>query len=103
VLYTFTGKSDGGYPLGGVVLKGKTLYGTTSAGGTVSAGTVFQLAYKAVKGKGSWTESTLEEFDNNYFGGGPQAGVILDKEGNLYGTADSGGTGGAGVVVETTP
>ena len=33
-------------------------------------------------------------------GGNPYVGVILGPEGNLYGTADSGGASNAGVVFE---
>ena len=33
----------------------------------------------------------------------PEAGVILDDKGNLYGTTSEGGPGGYGVVFEITP
>src|SRR5271154_1059469 len=45
VLYSFTGASDGGIPIGRVLLDGGDLYGITSLGGdpTCSCGTVFKL------------------------------------------------------------
>jgi uncharacterized repeat protein (TIGR03803 family) len=44
VLYSFTGGSDGFYPLAGLIAdKEGALYGTTQAGGTAGFGTVFKL------------------------------------------------------------
>jgi uncharacterized repeat protein (TIGR03803 family) len=113
VLYTFTGGTDGGAPMGGVVLKAKTLYGTTFAGGDSDdglygngAGVVFQLAYKVVNKEGSWTESVLQQFNtyiNEYSGANPMGAIVLDKEGNLYGTTNIGGANFTGLVFETTP
>jgi uncharacterized repeat protein (TIGR03803 family) len=48
-LYSFSGGTDGAYPLGGLNLTGGTLFGTTTYGGAASAvgyggdGTVFAL------------------------------------------------------------
>ncbi len=58
------------------------LYGTTGAGGTYGYGTVFELTPAA---GGGWTEQVLHNF-NDADGGKPQAGLILDAAGNLYGT-----------------
>jgi uncharacterized repeat protein (TIGR03803 family) len=56
------------------------LYGTTSQGGYNGIGAVYELTPSG----GSWTENILF----NYFGGSGEtsAGVILDPDGNLYGT-----------------
>jgi uncharacterized repeat protein (TIGR03803 family) len=35
--------------------------------------------------------------------GSPSAGLIFDQEGNLYGTAQSGGAHGAGLAFKLTP
>jgi hypothetical protein len=49
---------------------------------------------------GSWKEKVLHHFTGGKDGGQPFAGVIFDKNGNLFGTAGVGGsvTCGCGVV-----
>ena len=90
--------SDGAAPAAGVVFDGQgELYGTTArgGGGNSGSGTVFKLTSKA---KGSWIEQVLYSFQGNSDGGQPQAGVVFDSKGNLYGTTTSGGTVGNGSV-----
>jgi hypothetical protein len=90
VLYSFTGGSDGGTPLSDLTLDSAgNLYGTTSAGGTGSAcqggcGTVFELKHSA----NGWKEQVLYSFKGGTDGASPQAGVIFDSAGNLYGTTN---------------
>jgi uncharacterized repeat protein (TIGR03803 family) len=92
VLYSFTGGANGGSPLGGVIRDSKgNLYGTTELGGTSGAGVVFKVDTAG-------TERVLHSFTGGADGGYPIAGVIRDAKGNLYGTANGGGTSGAGVV-----
>jgi uncharacterized repeat protein (TIGR03803 family) len=67
------------------------LYGTTLAGGANSQGTVWVLA------KGSGTITALGSF-NGTNGSFPVAGVTLDANGNLFGTAPDGGANGVGAV-----
>jgi uncharacterized repeat protein (TIGR03803 family) len=43
VLKSFTGGSDGGYPLAGLTLVDNALYGTTSVGGIFGQGTIFKI------------------------------------------------------------
>jgi uncharacterized repeat protein (TIGR03803 family) len=62
---------------------------------TFGPGLVFELS----PSDGSWNFTTLHNFSGHYPGGG----MALDAQGNLYGTAESGGTGGFGVVWEITP
>src|SRR5262249_38170015 len=63
-----------------VVIDGAgNLYGTTFLGGADDRGTVFQVA------AGSHALTTWATF-NGANGGNPDAGVILDTSGNLYGT-----------------
>jgi len=98
VLYTFTGGPDGGYPLWVVLAldPAGNLYGTTGIGGASNAGVVFKL-------DPTGNETVLYSFTGGVDGGIPRVGVIRDSAGNLYGTADSGGASGAGVVFEIKP
>lgn len=100
VLYSF--ESGEGYPVGGLVFGWKgSLYGTTISGG-FSIGTVFRLA----KSKTGWDEVVIHSF-NGADGREPNAGLIADKAGNLYGTTAEGGSGpcfqGCGVAFELSP
>jgi uncharacterized repeat protein (TIGR03803 family) len=110
VLYAFLGGSDGGIPVGGVLFdKAGNLYGTTSMGGgskqcgSAGCGTIFELTPSS---GGGWSETVLYSFclhsTNCDDGAEPQAGLILDPAGNLYGTTIYGG-GSAGVAFKFTP
>ena len=98
VLYSFTGGADGGYPQWVVLARDSAgnLYGTTVAGGTSNAGVVFKV-------DPTGHETVLYSFTGGTDGGNPNVGVIRNWDGNLYGTADSGGASGAGVVFEIKP
>ena len=101
VLYTFSGGADGGNPVGGVILDSAgNLYGTTADGGAPSgfsgSGVVFKLSPTG-------EETVLYTFTGGTDGGTPNAGVILDSAGNLYGTTYQGGTTGNGVVFKLDP
>src|ERR1017187_8717518 len=97
VLYSFTGGADGGLPYSGVIrdLAGN-LYGTTSAGGTAGAGVVYKLDTTGL-------ETVLHSFTGNAYGAGPEAGVIRDPAGNLYGTTEYGGRSSSGVIYKIKP
>jgi uncharacterized repeat protein (TIGR03803 family) len=97
VLYNFTGGADGGTPLGNLILdSANNVYGTTNAGGASEAGVVFKI-------DPSGNETVLHSFTGGSDGGYPLAGVILDSQGNLYGTTNGGGSSGAGVVFKIDP
>ena len=102
VLHSFgaDGK-DGNTPYAGLTFDAAgNLYGTTSAGGAYNLGTVFQLAPKE---GGTWTERVLYHFKmNGQDGVDPEANLIFDAAGNLYGTTDHGGANGSGTVFELT-
>jgi uncharacterized repeat protein (TIGR03803 family) len=103
VLHSFNG-SDGEGPTGLIFDAAGNLYGTTYYGGAHGRGTAFKLTPKA---DGSWTESVLHSF-NTSDGAFPDAGLIFDAAGNLYGTTEGGGNssvcdGGCGTVFELIP
>jgi uncharacterized repeat protein (TIGR03803 family) len=71
------------------------LYGTTFEGGihqtcsqNTSCGTVFELSPRE---GGGWTERVLHSFGEGFDGTNPDAGLLIDAAGNLYGTTVWGG------------
>jgi uncharacterized repeat protein (TIGR03803 family) len=101
VLYTFTAGTDGANPEAGLIMDAKgSLYGTTSTnGGMYNGGTVFKVSSKGSKSK----ETVLYNFEQSKYGGDPQAGLIMDAKGNLYGNTYFGGDTNHGVVFEFSP
>jgi len=100
-LHNFGSGIDGTGPYCGVVFDNQgNLYGTTVEGGRNSVGIVFKMI---PNGDGTWTETNLHTFGTGNDGAFPQAGVIVDGAGNLYGTAGAGGTQGDGTVFAVTP
>src|ERR1022692_1092343 len=100
-LYKFKGGKDANGPLADLIFDAASnLYGTTNNGGASNAGTVFELT---PNGNDGWTESVLYSFTGGADGANPQAGLIFDQSGNLYGTAGGGGAYGFGAVFELTP
>lgn len=92
VLHRFTDGKDGAYPYGDLLVADGALYGTTAAGGTgpckfvaeaVGCGVVFKLEGKK--------ETVLYNFQGPPDGQVPQANVVRDAAGNLYGTTQYGG------------
>jgi uncharacterized repeat protein (TIGR03803 family) len=102
VLYTFTGTTSGFYPIAGLVPdEAGNLYGTTNQGGNsgcggFGCGTVFEVTP-------SGAEIVLHTFTGAPDGANPTAGMILDKEGNLYGTTQYGGASCCGTVFQLSP
>ena len=83
------------------------LYGTTASGGPYNVGTVFKLTPPAQPGS-KWTKTLFYGFkktsDGNYpNGSNPYAGLIVDGEGNLYGTTGGGGAFSEGTVFKLAP
>jgi uncharacterized repeat protein (TIGR03803 family) len=102
VLYQFTGGIDGGSPNAGVVFDDAgNLYGTTKSGGLYGHGTVYELS----PSESGWTETVLYSFTGGGDGDSPLGGVVLDGNGNLYGTTYQGGDPGChcGTVFELIP
>ncbi len=95
ILYNFP---DGPLPNGSFIMDSVgTLYGTTRSGGANAAGTVFKMTQAGAL-------TVLYSFTGGADGGGPSAGLIMDRTGNLYGTTSSGGAyGNNGTVFKVTP
>ena len=92
--------ADGAFPLAGLIADTRgNFFGTTSGGGANGAGTVFEIARTA--GGYANTPTVLVSF-NGTDGASPQAGLIADARGNLFGTTGAGGANGAGTVFEIT-
>ena len=105
VLHSFGGASgalnDGWNPTARVVLDtAGNLYGTTGYGGAHGHGVVFKV-------DSAGNETVLYSFAGGRDGARPNAGLVLDTTGNLYGTTQYGGRGcdhqGCGTVFEITP
>lgn len=94
ILHTFTGGTDGGFPsYGSLVLDPATgLYGTTSFGGVHNYfGTVFNVDK-------SGQYSVIYSFTGGADGGQPNASLIRDSSGNLYGVTVGGGAFNHGTI-----
>jgi uncharacterized repeat protein (TIGR03803 family) len=92
MLHAFSGATEGANPQAALVADfAGNLYGTTSDGGASNNGTVFRLAPKGAL-------SVLHAFSGGSDGGFPQAALVADKRGSLYGTAATGGAHGQGTV-----
>jgi uncharacterized repeat protein (TIGR03803 family) len=103
VIYNFSAQGDGEEPYGGLTCDAAgALYGTTYTGGIYGGGTVFKLTQIAASStKGKWSETVLHSFGKGNDGMNPQGTVVLDKQGNVYGTTTDGGYG-RGTVFELT-
>jgi len=96
-LYAFNRAGDGALPLAGLVSGSDgSLYGTTAAGGgTNNAGTIFRIST-------SGTLTTLYTFNGTNDGSIPNAALIQDAQGILYGTTLSGGLYSSGTFFTVT-
>lgn len=87
--------SDGAHPVAGMIFDAQgNFYGTTTSGGILDCsglsgcGTVFQLTPNS---DGSWQETVISQFEAQQpYGGEPSAPVVLDRQGNVYGTLSCG-------------
>jgi uncharacterized repeat protein (TIGR03803 family) len=111
-LYVFGGGNDGADPSARVIIgPDGSLYGPTWEGGE-GYGTIFNLKPAAAVSPnifGGWTETVLYRFSGGDDGANPEAEVVFDQLGNLYGTTTAGGTSpcaayySCGVVFKLTP
>lgn len=97
VLHSFAGGTDGGFPSSGVVRDtAGNLYGITTQGGPADLGTVFKVDTGG-------NETVLHSFTGGQQGMAPEAGLTLDKAGNVYGTTYYGGRANNGIVFRVRP
>ncbi len=97
VLYSFGAKPDGQIPDAGLVLDANgNMYGTTFYGGSTDTGTVFKITPAG-------NETLLHSFGTGTDGQLPQAGLIQDASGTLYGTTINGGANNTGTVFKIPP
>ncbi len=110
ILHSFTAlnqanptNGDGANPYGGLILSGSTLYGAASRGGSFSSGTLFAVGTGATSFTNLYDFTALigtngiYPFGTNLDGANPYNAFLLS--GNiLYGTANAGGTNGAGTI-----
>jgi len=104
VIYNFGGfPGDAVNPNAGLLANGPVYYGVGS-GGANFTGAVFQLTPPTRRGL-PWTETILYGFEERGSGDAafPSSELIMDKKGNLYGTALLGGTNDVGAVYELSP
>jgi len=95
LLYSFNGQTDGVYPLGGLTLgAGGVVYGETQYGGAANDGTVFAF------NTGTNQLSELYAFLGGSGGSSPGGGMVLDNQGNLDSTVNSGGGFNFGAIVQ---
>lgn len=102
ILHSFpTTDGDGARPVAELLhAPDGNFYGTTASGGQSGFGTVFKLTSDG-------TESVIHSFALGPEGNVPSSGLVVDTQGNLYGTTGEGGTGcypsGCGVVFKVFP
>ena len=94
-VYLLPGTDD---PLSTVAESKGNLYGTTPDGG---AG--FGDVYKLVNNSGVWTFKSLHDFTAGNDGWEPVGNVLVDNNGDVYGTTGLAGQYSYGVIFEITP
>lgn len=102
VLHSFCAKSgctDGRFPVAAPVLDGAgNLYGTTGLGGADNAGVIYTVA----RSGDAHLYRRLYSFSGT-LGANPQAPLMLDQAGAVYGTAMNGGTRASGTFFKLVP
>lgn len=107
ILHSFSGPPDGGggdgaFSYDGVIRDtAGNLYGVTFDGGAFGAGVVYKLDTAR-------KETLLYSFARGSGGANPDSVLLLDSQGNLYGTTANGGNSecggtGCGVIFELSP
>jgi len=96
-LYNFGQTSSAYAPVTPLILDSAgSLYGVTPFGGKYRQGTAFKLVQTA----GVWKLNVLHSFGGTGDGADPNGPLVMDAQGNLYGTTLSGGADTWGIVYE---
>ena len=61
------------------------------------------MVYKLTKSGGVWNQTVIHAFTGGDDGSGPGARVTVDRSGNVYGMAPTGGTYGVGTIYKIHP
>jgi uncharacterized repeat protein (TIGR03803 family) len=97
-LHQFQNLDDGGTPYAGLIFEKGNFYGAVTQGGNGEGGVVFELTPAT---GGGWTFSEL--YSQPGWGiSGSFRNLIMDAEGNLYGTTHCDGAPDAGTVYKLT-
>ncbi len=101
VLHSFSGPPDAANPFLSPMIfdKSGNLYCTTQWGGEFNLGAVVELSPAGT----TWTATILYSFTGGADGGHPVSSLIMDGEGNLYGTTKQDGAAGGGTVFKLAP
>ncbi len=100
VLHYFNG-TDGANPQADLIRDGAgNLYGTTTQGGSMNCNLGCGVVFKINRHR---LETVLHSFSSGQDGIQPQAGLVRDAAGNLYGSTAYGGVSNSGVVFKLEP
>jgi len=108
VLHNFGGTpTDGVMPVASLLMDSSgNLFGTTKMGGsaTLCSGYGCGMVFELVHSSGTYTEKVLHSFGGIGDGESPAAALVMDRNGNLYGTTEVGEAGPqVGTVFEVNP
>lgn len=95
------GTTNGGYPFGGLILdSSNNLYGSNADAGASGAGEIFKITNGANCTLGYSTLTSLS--GTQYDLQGNRANLVMDSQGNLWGTQTIGGANNYGDIFELT-
>jgi len=95
VVHSFGDGTRGAYPYASLINVNGTLYGTAFLGGYHNDGAVFSI-------KTGGKETVLHSFGSIGFDGQNPSASLSNVKGTLYGTTQTGGTGGVGTMFSVT-
>ena len=96
LLYGFSGQAGGGPQASFAIDTTGALYGTAYRDGAHGFGSVVKLA----PSNHGWVYADLHDFVYENDGAEPDGNLVLDSNGNMYGTASTAGEYGYGVIFE---
>lgn len=92
ILYSFTGGADEQGPLSGVIADEQgNLYGTTAGSVNCTDGPPCGAVFELMPTGSGWSFRDFYFFQGGPDGSNPWGGLLLDGQGNLYGTTGEGG------------